>query len=201
MAWNTARTRQALLDAAVDEFAEHGFDGARIDRIGTRAGVNKERIYQYFGNKQKLFGHVLESELDRIATAIPVTVEQAADLGDYAGRLYDYHRARPQFIRLLHWEGLRDGGGPALKESERTATYGARVEALAQAQRNGTLDPTLDPAALFYAVLALGAWWFSVPQAVRMIYGGAQAPQTERDALIALVRRLSGQHPEGRPAA
>ncbi|NJP82382.1 helix-turn-helix transcriptional regulator, partial [Streptomyces sp. AA8] len=55
MAWDTARTRQALLDAAVDEFAEHGFDGARIERIGTRAGVNKERIYQYFGNKQRLF--------------------------------------------------------------------------------------------------------------------------------------------------
>ncbi|MFI0976021.1 TetR family transcriptional regulator [Streptomyces sp. NPDC021093] len=192
MAWDTARTRQALLDAAVDEFAEHGFDGARIDRVGKRAGVNKERIYQYFGNKEKLFGYVLEAELDRIASTIPVTVEQAADLGDYAGRLYDYHRARPQFIRLLHWEGLRDTGA-ALQEPGRTATYGARVEALAQAQRDGTLDPSLDPKALFYAVLALGAWWFSVPQAVRMIFGGEQAPQTERDALIGLVRRLAGQ--------
>ncbi|MGW7074322.1 TetR family transcriptional regulator [Streptomyces sp. NPDC054866] len=193
MAWDTARTRQALLDAAVDEFSEHGFDGARIDRVGKRAGVNKERIYQYFGNKEKLFGHVLEAELDRIATAIPVTVEQAADLGDYAGRLYDYHRSRPQFIRLLHWEGLRDTGAPALKEPERAATYGSRVEALAQAQRDGTLDPDLDPKALFYAVLALGAWWFSVPQAVRMIFGGEQRPETERDALIGLVRRLAGQ--------
>ncbi|GAA1898728.1 TetR family transcriptional regulator [Streptomyces durmitorensis] len=162
MAWDTARTRQALL-------------------------------YQYFGNKEKLFGHVLEAELDRIATTIPITVEQAADLGDYAGRLYDYHRSRPQFIRLLHWEGLRDKGAPALKEPERTVTYGARVEAHAQAQSDGTLGPTLDPRALFYAVLALGAWWFSVPQAVRMIFGGEQRPETERDALIALVRRLAGQ--------
>ncbi|MFI1398504.1 TetR family transcriptional regulator [Streptomyces sp. NPDC020681] len=193
MAWDTARTRKSLLDAAVNEFAEYGFEGARVDRIGTRAGVNKERIYQYFGNKQQLFGHVLETELERIASAFPVTVEQAADLGDYAGRLYDYHRAHPHFIRLLHWEGLRDTGGPALNEARRTETYGARVRALAEAQRNGTLDPGLDPDALFYAVLALGAWWFSVPQAVRMIYGGKPGPTSERAALVRLVRRLAGQ--------
>lgn len=63
MAWDTARTRQLLLDAAVEEFAEHGPEGARVARVATRAGVNKERIYQYFGNKQKLFVAVLESEL------------------------------------------------------------------------------------------------------------------------------------------
>ncbi|MET9292960.1 TetR family transcriptional regulator [Streptomyces sp. NPDC003077] len=196
MAWDTARTRQALLDAAVHEFADRGFDGARIDAIATRAGVNKERIYQYFGNKQQLFGHVLETELERISTTIPVTVEQAADLGDYAARLYDYHRARPQFIRLLHWEGLRNGNEPALKEAERTATYSSRVRALAEAQANGTLDPGLEPDTLFYAVLALASWWFSVPQAVRMIYGGAPGPEAERAGLVRLVRRLAGQ--EGR---
>ncbi|MEV4442144.1 TetR family transcriptional regulator [Streptomyces sp. NPDC049577] len=193
MAWDTARTRQDLLNAAIDEFAEYGFDGARIERVATRAGVNKERIYQYFGNKQKLFGHVLEAELERIATAIPLTADQAADLGEYAGKLYDYHRSHPQFIRLLHWEGLQDRGGPALREAERTATYGARVAALAEAQSNGTLDPSLEPAELFYAVLALGAWWFSVPQAVRMIFGGAPGPEGERAAMVRLVRRLAGQ--------
>ncbi|MEH6372824.1 TetR family transcriptional regulator [Streptomyces sp. KLMMK] len=193
MAWDTARTRQALLDAAVDEFAEHGFDGARIERIGTRAGVNKERIYQYFGNKQRLFGQVLETELERIATTIPLTAEQAEDLGHYAGLLYDYHRARPQFIRLLHWEGLQDRGGPALKEPERTATYGSRVAALARTQRDGALDTGLRPEELFYAVLALAAWWFTVPQAVRMIFGGPSDPEAERASLIRLVRRLARQ--------
>ncbi|MEV6570028.1 TetR family transcriptional regulator [Streptomyces sp. NPDC051577] len=197
MAWDTARTRRALLDAAVDEFSEHGFDGARIERVSTRAGVNKERIYQYFGNKQQLFGHVLEAELERIATAIPLTVDQAADLGEYAGKLYDYHRSHPQFIRLLHWEGLKDGGAAALLETERTATYGARVAALAEAQANGTLDPSLEPDDLFYAVLALGAWWFSVPQAVRMIFGGPAEPESERASMVRLVRRLVGQEPVG----
>ncbi|MEB8338541.1 TetR family transcriptional regulator [Streptomyces endophyticus] len=193
MAWDTARTKQALLDAAIDEFAEHGFEGARVARVGTRAGVSPERIYQYFGNKEMLFGAVLEAELDRIAAAIPLTADQAADLGEYAGKLYDYHRSRPQFIRLLHWEGLRDNGIPALREAERTAIYRSRVEALAQAQARGDLDPTLAPDNLFYAVLALGAWWFSVPQAVRMIFGGTTDPANERAAMVSLVRQLAGQ--------
>ncbi len=193
MAWDTARTRRVLLTAAVDEFAEYGFEGARIDRIGARAGVNKERIYQYFGNKLQLFEHVLETELEKIAEAIPVTVEQAADLGEYAGRLYDYHRAHPQFIRLLHWEGLRDTGGPALQETERTAVLGETVRAMSDAQDKGTLDDGLDPKALFYAVLALGAWWFSAPQAVRTIYAGTPGETSERAALVRLVQRLAGQ--------
>ncbi|WP_411081024.1 TetR family transcriptional regulator [Streptomyces sp. cmx-18-6] len=193
MPWDTARTKQALLDAAIDEFAEHGFEGARVARVGSRAGVNPERIYQYFGNKEKLFGHVLEAELERIADAIPLTADQASDLGEYAGKLYDYHRSHPQFIRLLHWEGLRDDGAPALREAERTAVYRSRVEALAEAQARGDLDPALEPDDLFYAVLALGAWWFSVPQAVRMIFGGAASPENERAAMVSLVRRLAGQ--------
>ncbi|MFD3436186.1 TetR family transcriptional regulator [Streptomyces sp. NPDC058685] len=193
MAWDTARTRRVLLAAAVDEFAEYGFEGARIDRIGARAGVNKERIYQYFGNKQQLFDHVLDTERERIARTVPVTGEQLDDLGEYAGRLYDYHCAHPQFIRLLQWEGLQDTGGPALREADRTAAHGVAVRALGDAQKKGTLDARLAPEALFYAVLALGAWWFSAPQAVRMIYAEAPGEETERATLVELVRRLAGQ--------
>ncbi|MYW04883.1 helix-turn-helix domain-containing protein [Streptomyces sp. SID3343] len=53
MAWDTARTKQLLLDAAVEEFAEFGPAGARVAKIAKRAGVNQERIHQYFGNKPR----------------------------------------------------------------------------------------------------------------------------------------------------
>ena len=48
-------TRQRIFDAAVQEFAENGFAGARIDRIAELAGVNKQRIYAYFNDKEGLF--------------------------------------------------------------------------------------------------------------------------------------------------
>src|SRR5438270_8604330 len=99
MAWDTDKTKQLLLDAAVQEFAGNGFQGARVDRIAKSAGVNKERIYQYFGNKEQLFARVLDAELGKLAAAVPMTAEAAADLPEHVGRIYDYHQANPHFVR------------------------------------------------------------------------------------------------------
>ena len=48
-------TKSLILDAAKKEFAEKGFDGARIDQIAATANVNKQLIYYYFDNKDTLF--------------------------------------------------------------------------------------------------------------------------------------------------
>ena len=55
MAWDTEGTRRRLKEAATAEFAEHGPDGTTMAAIAERAGINKERLYKYFGDKQALF--------------------------------------------------------------------------------------------------------------------------------------------------
>lgn len=198
MAWNTERTKQLLLDAAVQEFAEYGLQGARVDRIAANAGVNKERLYQYFGNKRRLFDTVLTQELSNLAAAVPLTVEQAADLGDYAGRVFDYHAAHPRLIRLMQWEGLQSGDGDVVGETERTAYYARKVQALAEAQRTGNLSHQYEPAYLSYAVIALSVWWFSVPQIIRMLTAGQDSDDqaTRRAALVAMIRQLASAAPD-----
>jgi AcrR family transcriptional regulator len=197
MAWDTARTKQLLLDAAVAEFAEHGPQGARVDRIAQRAEVNKERIYQYFGNKRRLFDAVLEAELGKLAAAVPLTAERAADLGEYAGRVFDYHRAHPHFLRLLRWEGLQDEDTVAA-QSERMAHYTEKLAAVAAAQRAGAVTSDFEPGEVFYAVFALAAWWFTVPQVVRMIMSDSNGtPESQRAALVRMVRRLTSAEPSG----
>ncbi|MBB2910807.1 AcrR family transcriptional regulator [Streptosporangium becharense] len=194
MAWDTARTKRLLLDAAVEEFAEHGPQGARVDRIAACAGVNKERIYQYFGGKGQLFTAVLEAELAKVAAAVPLTGDRAADLGEYAGRVFDYHRAHPHFLRLLSWEGLQDDGREAaVAEGERRAHYADKLAAFARAQAAGEITGDFDPAHLLYAVFALTTWWFSAPQVVRMMMGGtaADSPEARREALVRMVHRLT----------
>jgi AcrR family transcriptional regulator len=57
---DAGRSQGILLAAARDEFAEFGLGGARMDRIATRAGLNKRLIYYYFADKEKLFQSVLE---------------------------------------------------------------------------------------------------------------------------------------------
>ena len=118
MVWNTERTKQLLLDAGVAEFSAHGLAGARVDRIATAAGVNKERIYQYFGNKKQFFGDVLARELGVAIDAVPITGTGIDAIVDYAGRVFDYLCAHPELARLTFWGGARvlgprGGGVPA----------------------------------------------------------------------------------------
>lgn len=49
------------MDAAAEEFATHGFAGARVDRIARAAGVNKATLYYRIGDKQTLYLEVLKS--------------------------------------------------------------------------------------------------------------------------------------------
>lgn len=57
-------TREAILAAARDAFAEQGFDRSSIRGIATAAGVDPALVHHYFGNKDKLFLAAMESPLD-----------------------------------------------------------------------------------------------------------------------------------------
>ena len=56
---NSAKTKASILAAARVEFADRGFEGARVDAIAERAGANKRLLYHYFGNKEDLYRAVL----------------------------------------------------------------------------------------------------------------------------------------------
>ncbi|WP_308196165.1 TetR family transcriptional regulator [Blastococcus sp. KM273129] len=54
-------TRDAVLAAAREAFAERGFDGATIRGIAGAAGVDPALVHHYFGNKDKLFLAAIEA--------------------------------------------------------------------------------------------------------------------------------------------
>ncbi|NJC72488.1 TetR family transcriptional regulator [Planosporangium thailandense] len=198
MAWQTELTRQRLLDAAVQEFAEFGGAGCRVDRIAKRAGISKERLYGYFGDKEALFTQVLRQELARLAAAVPLSDEQARDLGEYAGRVLRHHREHPALLRLLYWEGLERGGEAVVDELGRAGYYEEKVAAVARAQRDGYLTASISAAELMYAVIALAGWWAAAPQVCRILTGAVTPPGGRGDAavpgeeaVVAMVRRMS----------
>src|SRR5208337_870046 len=53
--------QEAILKAALEVFAEHGFAAARLDDIAARAGVAKGTLYLYFPDKETLFERMLQS--------------------------------------------------------------------------------------------------------------------------------------------
>ncbi|HTR70342.1 MAG TPA: TetR family transcriptional regulator [Mycobacteriales bacterium] len=195
MAWDTERTRRRLLDAALVEFASHGLDGTTVAGIAARAGVNKERLYSYFGDKQALWRLVLSTELERLAAAVALTGVSLKDIGEFAGATFDYHADHPQLARLLQWEGLQDGQAADL--AVRTAHYREKVARFAAAQRDGLLDPGLDAAHLVFALIALAAWWQTVPQLAEMITGAGRDDRRERARrrrfVVEAARRLAAR--------
>ena len=106
-------TREALLKAAVAEFAREGYGGARVDRISRAAKSNDRMLYYYFKSKEKLFHQVIEH-----CYADLVACEEALDLDFSRPREalaalvafnWNYYWERPELLSILASENLFKG--------------------------------------------------------------------------------------------
>jgi AcrR family transcriptional regulator len=109
--------REVILDAAEVAFAQHGFDGARIEAIAKASGYNVSLLFQYFGDKLGLYVAVLK-RIDREITELQVRFAPmfedenlASDAGKLkifletmVGVLFDYLLEHLHFLRILTWE-------------------------------------------------------------------------------------------------
>ena len=67
--------QHAILGAALDEFAAHGFHDASLNRVINAAGISKGSMYYYFDGKEDLFAHVARVEFERLFAAVgPVDI-------------------------------------------------------------------------------------------------------------------------------
>jgi AcrR family transcriptional regulator len=70
-----ADRRRLLVDAAITEFGEHGFDGTTTDAIARRAGISQPYVVRLFGTKKALFLTVANRAFERIADAFSAGVQ------------------------------------------------------------------------------------------------------------------------------
>lgn len=165
-----------LKQAAGELFAAKGPDGTTIDEIARLAGVNRERVYAYFGGKDGLFASVLADELTAIARAVVLDAASIADIGAFAGKLFDYHMENPRLQRLLQWEALSFGSEPVPDEDARRRHYQEKADVIAEAQREGVLSAEIPAGDLLFLLIAIAAWWAAVPQMARMTERGSRTP-------------------------
>lgn len=76
--------RQAIIDLAVAEFAEHPYAVASLSRIVERAGIAKGSIYQYFEHKQDLYLFILDLAARQQLALLRAQAPPAADLDFFA---------------------------------------------------------------------------------------------------------------------
>ncbi len=67
---NPEATRNALLRAGTELFAESGYDGVRVEALARRAGVNKAMINYHFGGKRKLYETIIASVFDELGSRV-----------------------------------------------------------------------------------------------------------------------------------
>ena len=84
---DAAGTREALLAAGTDLFAEHGYDGVPVAAIADRAGVNKAMINYHFGGKRQLYLAIVSATFAEIVASVE--------------RLAESPRPAPELLREL----------------------------------------------------------------------------------------------------
>jgi AcrR family transcriptional regulator len=161
-------TSAAILAAAVREFTERGYEGARVDNIASRAGVNKRMLYHYFGNKQALYVAVLEGSYTAIRTA-----EHGLHLSDrdpiegiteLVRFTWHYYLAHPEFLSLLNTENLHRA--KFLKRSARIFELNSplieRISVLLErGVEQGVFRDDLDALKVYVSIAALGFFYLS----------------------------------------
>jgi AcrR family transcriptional regulator len=107
------RTRRNIIAIAMDEFANKGFSGARVDEIAARTNTSKRMIYYYFTDKEGLFIAVLEEAYRRIreieASLDLAHLDPESAIRSLVAFTFDYQNANEDFIRLVMVENIHRG--------------------------------------------------------------------------------------------
>jgi TetR/AcrR family transcriptional regulator len=173
-----AGTRNKLLTAARREFADRGLAGARVDDIAARAGVNKQLVYHYFGDKDALYLAVLEwvyeeiREQERKLNLEGLPPEQA--IRKLVGSSFDHLAAHPDFIVLLNDENR--GGARHVRHSRKLEAMHSPLvsmvsKILNQGVRAGTFRRGINPVHLYISIAGLSYFFFSNTPTLSAIFG------------------------------
>ena len=121
---NPEKTREDILQAAINEFVQQGLAGARVDAIAERTATSKRMIYYYFGSKEqlyveclvKLYGDIRKTEQSLDLESLPA--EQAiCRLAEFT---FDHHDRNVDFVRMVCTENIHYGEyikkSPAIRE-------------------------------------------------------------------------------------
>ena len=186
---NPAGTQKKLLVAARREFAKNGLAGARVDEIAARAGVNKQLVYHYFGDKDALYLAVLEWVYEEIRAqerklnleGLPP--EQA--IKKLIESSFDHLAAHPDFIVLLNDEnrgGARHVRGSRKLEAMHSPLVSMVSRILAEGVKSGIFRKGINAVHLYISIAGLSYFFFSNTPTLSAIFGKDLSSRAQRRA-------------------
>jgi len=188
-------SRRAILEAALQEFAAQGVTGARMDTIAELAGVNKALLYYYFGDKEALYGAVLDRTFEELMVRLHAVLDRQVAPGEklllYVGTHFDFIAAHPLYPRVVQHELMRAGSGrsPHLErivERFFRPTMGRLAVVLREGSAAGVFR-TVQPQQFLMSMVAVIVFYFSntpIARSVRKVDPLAREMLIERRAAV-----------------
>jgi TetR/AcrR family transcriptional regulator len=142
--------KQRILDVALEEFAEKGLYGARINYIAEKSGVNKRNIYEYFDSKDGLYSAVLTIVYERLAKWEQAVISQDASyeqsIKNIIKMYFDFFYDNPSFVKIVMWENLNNakyiGESKAISLKENALSFVKKV--LIRGKADGVFKESVD---------------------------------------------------------
>jgi len=182
----TLTARERILRAATEEFAEHGFSGARINRIAEAANSNKQLIYHYFRSKDGIYAAVLGEML----TSMLDSVDATSGIWEMMRRQIGDPEARRAWSRMIVWEGLA-GDRPVASAVERQESIHRQVQAIMRLQREGRLATDIDPRFALATIYSVRIAPYAIPQLIDFCLGpDASGSEDTMAAWAEMITRL-----------
>jgi AcrR family transcriptional regulator len=177
------RTREKILDAAVIEFGEHGYAGARISAIAARAGVNQQLISYYFDGKEGLYRalmarwRLVSGDLNRPDLPISAVV----------GGFLRASVEQRSWSRLLAWQGLTETD----EAPDEDPYFEAMVADVRRRQAEGEIASDLDPRYVLLMLFSAAMAPTVIPHIVRRITGEAADSAAFLDTYAEQLQRIT----------
>lgn len=163
------RTRKKILEAAKEDFFEKGYNGARIESIAKKAGVNKQLIYHYFKGKEELIN---ETIADFVSTVPPVNLILPANPAEIASFRYKVNQEHlMDFLKFTAWEAIEKIPPNTNGEDTRKRVLKSYVDDMRSKQEMGLVPENLDPAFITLMMSSLTIYPLLYGNVTRLITG------------------------------
>ncbi len=185
------------MKAALKEFAQHGFAGARIDQIAKSAKCNIRMLYHYFGDKKGLYIAVLEAayaDIRQKEAALNIDVEQPLEgMLELMAFTFVYFQKNPLFEGLLRAENMMQGKFVSRSKPVPEGAFSLKqtIKALiVSGQAKGLFRDDLDPVHIYVTITALSRFHLANAYSMSAVLGVDLRDKAWRVERLAHCRQL-----------
>lgn len=202
-----ALSKEMIIKAAITEFALKGLDGARVDEVARRSGINKTLLYHHIGNKDDLFTAALEATYQTIRERqrefVARRMDPEAGMRQLVHLLMSIWVEHPEYGKLLASENFH--GGKHVRRSKLIGEMYQQVvdalnDLLKRGVEQGVFRSGLDAIDLYISISSLSAYYVAHQHTLNALFHfDPMKPHRLRqreDHIVDMILRYVRRHPE-----